>query len=118
MVAGRTADQKWFVAAAKTKGAIAPYPSEPVLAFILAWAMNEMVAGRGPLLGKFGVVTDEDCGKRVIYVSAGGDAVEFGTVVDVGVKTGMAFVDFSKDVAVGSQCVRACPLERLALCQF
>lgn len=115
---GRAPDERWFVAALKTKGAVAPSSIEPVLAYVLTWALNEMVAGRGPLLGQFGVVTGEDCGKRVIYVSAGGDAVEFGTVVDVGVKTGMAFVDFSKDVAVGSQCVRACPLERLALCQF
>lgn len=115
---GRAPDERWFVAAVKTKGAVVPSSIEPALAYVLTWALNEMVAGRGPLLGQFGVVTDEDCGKRVVYVSASGDTVEFGTVVDVGVRTEMAFINFGEDGDVRSQCVRACPIERLALCKF
>lgn len=111
---GRAPDERWFVAAVKTKGSIAPSPVEPALAYVLAWALNEMVAGRGPLIGQFGVVTDEDVGKRVLYVSAGGETVEFGVVVDVGISTGTAFVDFGREVPA----IKACQKDTLALCKF
>ena len=104
----------WSVASVSTKGAIAPASSSAALAYVLAWALNEMAAGRGPVVGQFGVVTEEDVGKRVVYVSAGGDAVEFGVVVDVGVSTGMAFVDFGREVPA----IKACQKDTLALCNF
>ena len=104
----------WAVASISTKGAIAPVPSASALAHILAWALNEMVDGRGPVVGQFGVVTGEDVGKRVVYVSSGGETIEFGVVVDVGVSTGTAFVDFGREVPA----IKACQKETLALCKF
>ena len=104
----------WFVASISTKGAIATVPSASALTYILAWALNEMVDGRGPVVGQFGVVTDEDVGKRVVYVSSGGETIEFGVVVDVGISTGTAFVDFGREVPA----IKACQKETLALCKF
>jgi hypothetical protein len=104
----------WAVASISTKGVIAPASSSAALAYILAWALNEMADGRGPVVGYFGVVTKEDVGKRVMYVSSGGEAVEFGVVVDVGAATGTAFVDFGSEVPA----IKACKKENLARCDF
>lgn len=104
--------QAWLIATIHPTSACNPQPSSHGLAWLLAWALNEMSVGRGPACEVPGGVTVADVGREVLYSSRGGDAVEIGKVVDVGVVTRVAFVDFGHGE---EQQIKACSLEDVML---
>ncbi len=104
--------QAWLIATIRPTPACHPQPSSHGLAWLLAWALNEMSVGRGPACGVPGGVSVADVGREVLYSSRGGDTVEIGKVVDVGVVTRVAFVDFGDGEV---QQIKACSLEDVML---